>query len=741
MARILKFLSLLLVSLVVLLVVGVFVLTRIIDPNDFKDDIAKLAKEHANVDLVIDGDISWAFWPSLALDVGRTEARIVDDKELFAGIDKLQMGVAVRPLFSRRVELDAIKLDGMELNLVQSKQGGNWEALIPEETEQTEQAPSTDEPGKLSAPVSIPSVIITNSKLRYRDLTDGTDIVIDNMALEATDVSLTEAFPVALSLRYQDQNDMRVRLNANTRLRANLEANQFSLAPFTMQTDIAGMTAEPLNINLNADILADLNADKLTVSNLQARTLGIDTQGNITVNNMTENFTLAGHIKTAPFNANSVLKALGEEPIETANSKALSKVSIAATLGGPANSVLLKPLTINLDDSTITGSAGITNLDTMAMAFDLNMDKIKLDSYLPPAAQSPAGPKGEATALSEEPLLPLELLRDFNVKGQLNIGQLDYDTFSINNSANSLNLAKGKLNMVNRGSLFDGSYSANTDLNASTNTPTIRSHISTDSLQIQRLIIMALDRDLLTGLVNLDATFTTKGNSEKELFENLNGKLDFGLLDAVTHGLDLSSSLFDGLNNMLTRVPGLAEQLNLPNLEALASRLSGDTKILDLMANTRLQDGVAHVDRLNAELDRGGALSGKGWLNLLNDEFKFDLKINLGSAIDSEHLTRREWPLHCAGKLTGNPATWCLPDQNFFQAEGKRLLQQLVQEKLGIDESRIADERAKLEARAEEEKAKFEARREEERAKLQDRVDKERDELRDKVKDKLKGLF
>src|SRR5699024_12209198 len=147
------------------------------------------------------------------------------------------------------------------------------------------------------------------------------------MALEATDVSLTEAFPVALSLRYQDQNDMRVRLNANTRLRANLEANQFSLAPFTMQTDIAGMTAEPLNINLNADILADLNADKLTVSNLQARTLGIDTQRNIDDNNMTENCTLAGQIKTAPFNPNSVLNALGEEHSETANTKGLSKVS------------------------------------------------------------------------------------------------------------------------------------------------------------------------------------------------------------------------------------------------------------------------------------------------------------------------------------------------------------------------------------------------------------------------------
>lgn len=751
MVRLLKFLSFLLAALVVLVVVAVFVLTRIIDPNDFKDDIAVLAKEHANIDLAIDGNISWSFWPSLALDVGRTEARIAGEKELFAGIDSLQVGVAIKPLLARRVEMDAIKLDGMELNLISSQQGGNWEALIPEAGD-VEKVQKADDKAELDVPVTIPSVAITNSKLRYRDITAGTDIVIDNLALEAQDVSLSEDFPLTLALRYQDQDDTRIRLTANTRVHADVAAERYTLTPLRMQVEVAGLTAQPITLEVNAGLLADLAADKLNISNLTLRALGTETTGAITVHNMSQQLSLTGDIKTAPFNANKLLQALGEEAIDTADKKALSQVALAATLSGPANTVQLKPLTLQLDGSKITGSAGISNLDTMAMAFDLNLDAIKLDNYLPPSPTSANNKSGASAPLSEEPILPLELLRSFNVQGQLNIGQLEFDTIKVNNAKNTLRLTNGKLNLNNSGSLFDGSYSAASEINASTNTPTLRSKINTDSLQIQRLIIMALDRDLLTGLVNLDATLTTKGNSEKEWFENLNGKLDFGLLDAVTHGLSLNTSLIDGINDMVARVPGLAELIGTLDAGKLPQELRGDTKILDLLANTRMQDGVAHIDNLNAKLERGGGLTGKGWLNLLNDEFKFDVKLSVGDYINNKHITGRDWPIHCEGKLTGNPATWCFPDKSLFQEAGTQLLQQLAKEKLGIDEARLAEEKAKLDARAAEEKAKLEARAADEKAKLdaraeekqrelQERAQKESDKLKDKAREKLKGLF
>src|SRR5699024_11698040 len=131
----------------------------------------------------------------------------------------------------------------------------------------------------------------------------------------------------------------------------------------------------------------------------------LDTEAScaVTVHNMSEEFSLSGRIRTAPFSANKLLKAIGEEPIETADAKALSSISLDATLTGPANSVIMDPLIITLDDSTIKGKAGITDLEALALMFDLTMDHLTLANYLPPAEQTEEEDENEAVELSTEP--------------------------------------------------------------------------------------------------------------------------------------------------------------------------------------------------------------------------------------------------------------------------------------------------------------------------------------------------
>src|SRR5699024_21971 len=134
-------------------------------------------------------------------------------------------------------------------------------------------------------------------------------------------------------------------------------------------------------------------------------------------------------------------------------------------------------------------------------------------------------------------------------------------------------------------------------------------------------------------------------------------------------------------------------------------------------------------------------LKGNGWLNLINDDCECEMRLRTGDMSDNEHVNSREWPLRCAGNLNGSAARWCLPNKNKFKGEGESIIKQLAKDKLGIDEQRIADEKAKLEAKAAEEKAKLEARKAEEKAKLEKKAEEEKAKAKDKVKDKLKGLF
>src|SRR5699024_6029932 len=120
------------------------------------------------------------FWPSLGVSVGRTEARIAGQQELFAAIDNASVSVAVLPLLVGKVEMDGVDLDGLDLNLKKTANGANWQQIHPQD--KSAEQPETTNDGKqessggMDIPLTIPSVAITNSKVRYQDTTNGTDI-------------------------------------------------------------------------------------------------------------------------------------------------------------------------------------------------------------------------------------------------------------------------------------------------------------------------------------------------------------------------------------------------------------------------------------------------------------------------------------------------------------------------------------------------------------------------------------
>src|SRR5690554_7855321 len=105
MLRALKIFALIILALIILLAVAVFSVTRLIDPNAFIPEISAAAREQANLDLAIPGNLAWTFWPWLGIEVGRTEVRVADEEELFAAFDQVRTSIAVMPLLRGAVEL------------------------------------------------------------------------------------------------------------------------------------------------------------------------------------------------------------------------------------------------------------------------------------------------------------------------------------------------------------------------------------------------------------------------------------------------------------------------------------------------------------------------------------------------------------------------------------------------------------------------------------------------------------
>jgi AsmA protein len=705
MARAIKIILIVIAALVVLLAATVFVVTQVIDPNDFKPQIREQAMTQANLDLEIPGDLAWQFWPSLGVSLGRTEARIAGEEELFAGIDSASVGVAVWPLLFGQVEMDGVTLDGLEVNLVETADGANWEKIGPQDGAGDDTAPAeeeqTGESGGMDIPLTIPSVAITDGKIRYQNTTDGTDIRVEHFNFNAQDVSLEEPFPMQMSLRYQDQSDMRVDLNLDTTLAADLDNNHFVLDPMTLDADIAGMTTNPVSVHLEQKLDVNLNEDSARITDLLLEAAGTRTTGNATVTGLTGEMKVAGQINTEPFDANKALEAIGEEPIATSDDNALSKVALSATLDGPANSIMVNPLKITLDSSTLSGKAGLESLETGKIVFDLNLDKITLDGYLPPQSDEPAsgdpsgagggtgGKQGGTTELSDAELIPVESLRPLLLDGSLKIGELNYDTIKASDIVFAVSAKDGVLRLTKAsGNTLQGGFSGSGRLDVSGNTPRLSFNQKITSMQLQPVVAMALGDDLAKGIFSLDLDFNASGNSEKALVNSAKGNASMNLADGTVRGLNLYGTLVGGVNDMLGRFQGLSALI--PNQQSgkLPAALSEDTKIIDLTTKASLNQQVANLDSLEAKLDKG-TLSGNGWMNMLTQEF--DLKIGMQSPElgGSKYLEDVTWPLRCQGSLAGSPAKWCGPDKEGFakiaQQAASNAAKSKLKEKLGID--------------------------------------------------------
>lgn len=742
MLRLLKILLITVVSLVLLVVVGLFALTQFIDPNDFKPQIEQLAKEEANIALDIEGDLAWTFWPSLGISIGKTEARIGDDTDLFAGIDQVQASVAVWPLLSGNVRVNGILVDGLKLHLAQTADGANWERIAAgsETEEETPVEEASDAP--LEIPVVIPEISIKNGLVTFFDETDHTHIELSNISLSAHDVNLKETtpFPLSAALRFQDP-ETRIDLNLDAQVSLDLNQDRYQLTPMILHAIVAGVTPEPVTVHLEQSVDADMAKGVVTLTNMVLTAAGVTTKGQVTVSGLNnDQLMLAGRLNVAEFNANSALQTIGEQPIETTDSKALSRVSVDITLDGPANSVMINPLVITLDDSTIKGTAGLANLETGKIVFDLAMDKIVLDGYMPPSDESEEGNAGEMTLtggdaqvsqeakqpLSTEPLfLPddIQAIRELLLEGKFTLGEMHLEKIRGSNIQLDVLAKQGKVTVNTKGGLLEGDYALSSLFDVSASQPKMSAKGQLTHIQIAPLVEMALNDKLLSGLITTHFEGGATGNSEKDLMESATATFDLKLANTVLHGVSLHSAIESGLANHKDLLQMAIGERELPRA------LREDSNIVGLTADGALKDQVVRINNIQSEMDEG-RVAGKGWLNINNDDFEFILTMQSPHFSDSPYLKGAEWPIRCAGNLDGNPARWCGPDTKGIDKIANQALanaaKKKLADKLGIESD--ADNMKDLAKDAAKQKAEEEKKKAEEKAK-------------EKAKDKLKGLF
>ena len=126
-----KILGLIVLGLLLIIVALLFTLTHLFDPNDYKDEIRQIARDKANLELQLRGDIGWSLFPWLGLELtDATLASAETPDKPFADLRMIGLSVRVMPLLRKEVQMSDIRVQGLTLTLNRDKAGkGNWEDI------------------------------------------------------------------------------------------------------------------------------------------------------------------------------------------------------------------------------------------------------------------------------------------------------------------------------------------------------------------------------------------------------------------------------------------------------------------------------------------------------------------------------------------------------------------------------------------------------------------------------------
>lgn len=280
MGRILKWGLAGLLGLVLLVGLGIFLIVTLVDLNSLKPRIESLAKEQANIDLRIPGNLSWSFYPYLGIELGETQVRPLATPEAppLASIQKVAAGIAVMPLLSGEIKIQRIHLIQPEIHLHRNSQGvANWEliqeglakAADEDSTETDSEAPKKEQPeqasetadSSLALNLAIADVWLASAAVHIQDEIENLDLQLTDVSLRAKDVSLDKAFPIALTAKLNlAEPAANLDLNLTTNVQLNLAAKHYSLDKLKVKLIAAypEMLNSPMTLTLDGKLDAQM---------------------------------------------------------------------------------------------------------------------------------------------------------------------------------------------------------------------------------------------------------------------------------------------------------------------------------------------------------------------------------------------------------------------------------------------------------------------------------------------------
>ena len=669
MNKIVKFVVLPLAGIVAIVVaIGAYVAATF-DPNHYKPEIIKAVKDKTQRTLKLEGDIKLSLFPSIGATLGKASLSERGGDKEFAGVDDLRVALKLMPLLSKEVVVDTVEVKGLRANLVRHKDGktnfddltGGGEKVAPagksaapqvkididhvaiqnaalsyaDEGAGTKYALSklNLKTGRIAAGVPSKidlSVAAQSDKPKLNlDIALKTTVTFDlekqRYALEGLDFGAKGAAAGISNLVASAKGDVD----------AKLATKEFVISKLAVAATGKQDGGGDLNVKFEVPKL-DITKDKVVGEKIvldatvgegkgkialkldipgidgsakafkaAAMTLNVDMQQDGATIKAKVTSPLAGSVDAEKIELSKLTASVN------VNNPKLPKNPSDATITGAAAVDLAKQtanftFATKFDDSNINGKAGLAKFTPPSYTFDINIDQLDADRYLP---------KSDPKQKEAEKPLDLSALKGLNANGSIKIGSLKVANVKAANVRVDIKAANGRVDVSPiAANLYQGSLAGALSVQAAA-TPVITVKQNLTGINVGPLLKDAANFESLEGKGNVTLDVSGQGNTVTAIKKALNGNAALKMTDGAIKGVDIAGSI----RNAKAKLGALKGE------KSQAASAVEKTDFSELTASFNIKNGVAHNSDLagKSPLLR---LGGEGDIDVGNEKLDYLVK-------------------------------------------------------------------------------------------------------------------
>lgn len=550
-----------------------------INPNQFKAEISAFLKNKSGRDIAIEGDVQLAYIPRIAIKTGKI---VVGGKpnfseKTFATIENSEINVEPLPLLNGKVIVNSVVLEGLMLNLFKDQQGrNNWDDLLathsqsPASATMPQQSQNTGNNNQPAiAGLALGVISVKKGHVTWDDRQVGKTFDFKNIEFSSDKIVTGKPVNIALATDISgNQFSFPGNVKVSVQARFDESLNKFTLAESKLAWSGRHVpSGQPLTVAMNAkEVAVDRLQQTLKTSGLQLQSGDVKLAADMNGEQIFDNPSLQGQVAVEPFNLGNALPQWGMKWPVTADAKALSSFSMKSQFRFAPEKMEFINLDATLDDSHGKGSFVINNAESLAIHFDLAVDTLDLDRYLPPREKADITTPGFALAAGMVNL-PLDWLKKLDASGKLALGRLKINQMTMQNTQLTVSAKGGDINMGQAAQPFyQGGYVSELRVKAHSEKPQLTLRENMTNVQLQSYLQETQGKAKISGLLTAASTWQSVGESTQTLRNNLSGQVSFFLKDGFVSGFNLDKMIEQAKNAI--KSGNKAAEKNLPNQTA-----------------------------------------------------------------------------------------------------------------------------------------------------------------------------